>query len=105
MRLQLQTGKKNVYSDSSLLNTSDIGVTKAQVWTGLATMSQVVKGINPELAETKGFSAAVVNMSQKVKAIQGGVVQGGNVLRSEFYYQGQKYRIDLENNYGHNLRQ
>lgn len=42
-------------------------------------------------------------MSEKIKAIDGGVSGTGNVLRTEFVYRGNLYRVDLENFSGVNL--
>ncbi len=106
MRLQLQTGHEDLPVGSTLANTEAVGVTKAQAWGALADMAEKTTERNPGLGKSKEFSAAVVRISEKIKAVQGGVGKAGDTsLREEFTYRGVEYRIDLENIKGHNLRQ
>ncbi|OQW89632.1 MAG: hypothetical protein BWK78_07565 [Thiotrichaceae bacterium IS1] len=104
MRLQLQTGKKTPFG-LPIVGPEKTGVTKSSVWAGLSALYAETLATNPGMAKSKEFQSAIIDMSKKVKNVQGGVTQGGNILRTEFQYQGKKYRIDLENIYGHNLRE
>jgi hypothetical protein len=104
MRLQLQTGKKTPFGPP-IVNSEQPGVTKSQVWAGLTALNAETAATNPGLAKSKEFQSAIIDMSKKVKNVQGGVTGGRNVLRTEFQYQGRTYRIDLENLYGQNLRE
>lgn len=104
MRLQLQTGKNNLFG-LPITNSEKIGIIKSQVFAGLQTLKAEILVTNPGLAKSKEFQSAIISMSAKVKNLPVGVIQGGNVLRIEFQYQGEKYRIDLENLRGYNLRE
>lgn len=100
VRLQLQQGKNNI--DSYALKASgDPGVLKEQVWLALGYMYDRNATSNEDWNKVLGNS--VVNMSEKVKALHGGVSGVGNVLRTEFVYGRKLYRIDLENLNGTNL--
>ncbi len=100
IRLQLQTGKENIDS-YALTAQGEPGVLKAQAWEALDSMYKTNATSNEDWNRVLGN--AVVNMSEKIKAINGGTAGTGNVLRTEFVYRRSLYRIDLENMNGVNL--
>jgi hypothetical protein len=109
MRLQLQEGN-NHYWSLPMFAPKSIGVTSVQVRQGLESMHQAAltdtmllpfpNNLEPELF------GAIIYFSQKLTPVVsgGGVIQGGNVIREEFYGKGDVFRIDLENLRGHNLK-
>jgi RHS repeat-associated protein len=105
VRLQLQYGKNTIES-TVRTNPNTIGVTKAQVYDGLQELYDKVQTIKDRgaLASSKEFSAAIVGLSEKVKAA-GPIRLEGNVLRTEFTFNGVMYRVDYENRNGTSLRQ
>ena len=105
MRLQAQKGFDNIAPGIPLFGKAQTGVTKAQVYSGLGVLYTAVNAVEPGLGQSAEFSAAIVALSADVKAIQGGVEEVGNVLRAEFVYHGELYRVDLDNMNGHNLRE
>jgi uncharacterized UPF0146 family protein len=90
----------------AIQNSSTIGVTKAQVFSGLSTLYRnvnAIEGLGP-LGASAEFSAAIVGISEKVKA-SAPISPVGNVFRNTFRFDGTIYRVDLENLRGTNLRE
>jgi len=111
MRLQLQYGTNNLWS-APIVNTAQTGVTVRQVQAMLNILNLQIQLGMVDVSKT-GYQGAMINMSSRLNQIPpSGVIQGGNVLRSTFttrstidFSDYKKYRIDLENLRGHNLRQ
>ncbi len=103
IRIQVQTGKLTPATTGLIAGDTIIGVLKAQGYAGLAALYNQIAEQNPKLAKSEEFRTALIKMSVNIKKTQG-IVQGGNVFREEFIYNGQLYRIDLENLRGVNLK-
>lgn len=79
-----------------------LGVKKQEAYGALTELYSTAIAKEPGLAKCKDFTSAIVRMSEAVKSTQG-IATGGNVMREKFSYQGEEYRIDLENLRGINL--
>lgn len=101
IRFQLQTGSDTPASAVRVSN-DKLGVKKQEAYGALAELYSTAVAKEPGLAKCKGFTSAIVRMSEAVKSTSG-VATGGNVMRETFTYQGKEYRIDLENLRGINL--
>ena len=101
IRFQLQTGSDTPASAVRVSN-DKLGAKKQEAYGALAELYSTAVAKEPGLAKCKGFTSAIVRMSEAVKSTSG-VATGGNVMRETFTYQGKEYRIDLENLRGINL--
>jgi len=100
----LQLQHRNNTIDSLILPAlEEPGVTKSQAWLGLASLYNSNTASNNQW--NRAFRSAVINMSKKIKKLQGGLGGiNGNKLRSEFVFRKMLFRIDLENRAGINLK-
>jgi RHS repeat-associated protein len=107
MRVQLQTGKQTFGLVASA--TPATGVTSVQVQQRLRDLYYSRGALNwyPSRLDSNLFSA-IIRMSKAINrfVLGGGVYLGENVAREKFVdpKTGQRFRLDLENLRGHNLR-
>lgn len=110
MRLQLQEGD-NHYWSTVMTAKPRTGVTSRQVRVGLSAMhasalTDMMLLPFPDSYEPPLYGAVIQFSKRLTTTVEGGgVTQIGNVLRETFVAGGKRFRIDLENLYGHNLRQ
>ena len=106
MRLQLQEKSNNIWSDT-YLGMEPIGVRAYDIRVGLQLMYKGVERSSDFPSQClPDLVSAIIYMSQKVGRFPpNGIVMVGNVARETFTCKCKNYRVDLENLFGHNLRQ
>jgi RHS repeat-associated protein len=107
MRVQLQLGSEKTYG-IPISAPQDPGVATRQVRDSLQELYNNYPKQTPWFPQSLDgkLRCAIIDISQELKRFPpSGVTQGGNIVRSEFAGEkGKKYRVDVENLRGHNLR-
>jgi hypothetical protein len=99
VRLQVQTGKDNIASVPLKAIAPKNYVTKDQGYQGLDKLFKDGIANNADLNNNQGaFRTAIINMSKKIKGVQGGLPKGQNqtTLQELFMIGKKQYRVDLE---------
>ena len=105
MRVQIQRNAGEDYSVVAIA-LSDVGVSALQIRTGMEAMYNSLSVGASWIPRNKyeDVRSAIIRMSERLSSFVagGGVTQGGQVAQE--IIQRPSFRLDLENNRGHNLR-
>ncbi|MCG8350152.1 MAG: hypothetical protein MI924_20495, partial [Chloroflexales bacterium] len=113
MRVQLQRDSERLESTIAITAAPATGVTTKQVRDALARLHENAKN---QTANYKWFPysslgswlrSAIISISDDLKRFPPGGITEQNltILRKDIPFRGKRYRVDVENMSGHNLRQ
>lgn len=104
IRIQVQYAKVNV---ASVTESRKGGVTKKQGYAKLAELRDKAIAADKALKDNKEFNSAIIKMSEKIKAVKGGLAKGPNqtTLQELFMVGKVQYRVDLEVIRGTNFKE
>lgn len=105
VRFQFQTGDKNIYS-TTRTNSMEVGVLKQQGYSALDELFAGGVSTNVMFAKDGKFATAIIQMSMKIKSLNGGLISGPyqTDLQEKFEINNVKYRIDVESFRGINFQ-
>jgi RHS repeat-associated protein len=105
VRFQVQTGTINIASNTQT-NKIEVGVTKEQAYSALKTIHTTASKKESALVDNKDFRSAIIRVSEKIKAIKGGISKGvyQTTIQEKFKVGKKEYRIDVEVQRGKNFK-